>query len=192
MQLTKEQISEFEEFISKIPISKVRADIERMWDYIKNGGYVIKSEQLDQLKDFSIQLSPELQNFAQTFSHWVKNETNTLQKEKENKTPNKSKADLAGAVKDSLKSVKVKNKDIDDNSVSDFDDKENQAAHKQTDAKKEQSADLEKQAKAGDLKRTENKDKKPVKKEEAKVVPKKVVEVKPSKIVEIKPTKSKK
>lgn len=152
MQLTKDQISQFEEFISKIPISKVRSDIERLWDLIIKDGYRVRFDQFDNLKDLSIHLEDSgLQTFVQSFIHWVMNDD----KEGEEKgTDKKAKANLAEGVAHVQKDLKVKDKNITDNSVSEYDDKENKEAPKQTDNKKEEAKKLEKEAKAGDLKRS--------------------------------------
>ena len=153
MQLSKDQISQFEEFISKIPVSKVRSDIERLWDGIKKDGYRVRFDQLDNLKDFAIHLvNTDLQTFVPAFIHWVMNGEQT--EIDETGTPKKAKANLGEGVADTQKDVKVKDKNIEDNSVSIHDDKENKAASKPTEKKKEESKELEKEAKAGDLKRT--------------------------------------
>lgn len=152
MSLTKEQISQFEDFISKIPISKVRSDIERMWDEVKNDGYNFRSRQLDLLKDYSIHLPTELQSFVQSFNHWVKSEDGSVKPEDmpKEKIPE---ADLGKGVAGTIKKSKVVDKDTTDNSVSEMDDKENTAAKKHTPEKKEEVKELEKEAKQGDLHR---------------------------------------
>lgn len=154
MQLTKEQSKQFEEFISKLPISKVRSDIERLWDAVIHAGYTIKTEQLDTLNDYAIHLPAELQTFPQTFAHWAKNEDHTKKDEQAQNTPKKEQANLAEGVKSTHEDSKVVDKDIHDNTVSAFDDIENKDAPKETKVKKSERAELTKEAKAGDLHRT--------------------------------------
>lgn len=172
MQLIKEQIQQFEAFVSKLPISKVRSDIERLWDAVKNDGYIIRYEQLDKLKDYSIHIEDSsMQTFIQSFEHWVKNEDGS-ESPKEAPKEEIPKANLGEGVAHSIKKTKVVDKDTSDNSVSQFDDKNNDAALKLSKEKIEKNKELEKEAKAGDLHRPISgmKDKKVEPKPEAKKV----------------------
>lgn len=153
MQLTKEQSKQFEDFISKIDISKVRSDLERIWDEVKLSGYTIKSEQLDAITDVATHLPIGLQSYPQVFLHWVKNGSHTDKAEAENETAKNAKANLGTNSADILKGIKVVDKDISDNTISEFDDRGNKDAEKETESKKEDRKDLEEQAKAGDKER---------------------------------------
>lgn len=155
MQLTKDQSSQFEEFISKIPISKVRSDIERMWSVVKNNGYIMHTEQLDQLKDYNISLPSELQQFIQSFSHWVKNQDGNIKPE-EVKPKEVPDAKLGEGVSKTIKKTKVVDKDTNDNSVSEYDDTDNDEAPKQSKGKKKDAEKRTKEAQAGDLHRSVN------------------------------------
>lgn len=153
MQLTKEQSDQFEKWLSKLPESKVRSDIERLWDGVKEGGYIIKSEELDRLKDYSIHIEDALlQSFPQSFSHWVKNEDGSKSPE-EAKPEEKPEAHLEKNIAKLTKKAKVADKDIEDDSVSPYDDKNNDSAKKQTKERKEELKDREEEAKEGDLDR---------------------------------------
>lgn len=153
MQLVKEQIKEFETFISKLEISKVRSDIQRMWDGVKLSGYVMRSEQLDELKDFAIHLPLELQSYPQIFSNWVKNREHTEKMESDYNVPKKSQANLGKHVKDSHKEADIKDKNIEDKSVAPTEDKENKAAKELLPKQKQEQTDLVAESKKGDLHR---------------------------------------
>lgn len=153
MQLIKEQIEQFEAFISKLPISKVRSDIERLWETVKSKGYIIRSELLDKLKEFSIHIEDvTLQSFIQSFEHWVKNEDGS-QSPKEAPKKEIEKANLGQGVANSIKKAKVIDKDTSDSSVAPV--KEEEVAPKKIENKKEESKKkLDKDAKEGDMHRT--------------------------------------
>lgn len=161
MQLIKEQIEQFEQFVSKLPISKVRSDIERLWDEVKNSGYNMRTEQLDKLKSFSIHIEDvTLQSFVQSFEHWVKSEEGheSPKEAPKEKIPD---ADLGKGVASSIKKSKVVDKDISDSSVSPSpsippsNDKINKSVpNKKLEEKKKETKELEKEAKKGDLHRS--------------------------------------
>lgn len=152
MQVTQEQADQFEDFISKIPVSKVRSDIERLWDKVKYSGFRFQTEQLDKLNDLATHLPAELQVFPQAFAHWVKNEDHTIQNEFVAGTEKKAQANLGEGVKSVLKGEKVMDKNVEDNTLSEYDDRYGHDAPKETDAKKEVRASLAEESKAGEVK----------------------------------------
>lgn len=153
MQLTKEQSTQFEQFISKLPISKVRSDIESLWREVKDKGFVIRTDQLDKLKESSSHIEDvSLQSFIQSFEHWVKSEDGSKSPEKIKKEEPKD-AKLGEGVANSIKKSKTVDKDIDDNSVYENDDTDNVSAPLKIKDKKEKAKELTEEAKKGDLHR---------------------------------------
>lgn len=149
--LSPEQTKSFEDFISKIPISKVRSDIERIYDEVKNKGGRFTPEQLEEVNDRATHLPAELQTFPQVFLNWVKNGRDTELAEKD--VPKKAKSNLDEHANSVLDGAKVHDKDIEDKTVSEFDDRFNRDAPKETKIKKAERARLEDEAKSGDLQR---------------------------------------
>lgn len=151
--LSKEQSADFEKFISKLSISKVRSDIERMYDAVKSDGCNFRVEELDKLKSYATHLPLELQSYPQTFSHWVKNGEQTERDEEVSNTPKKAKANLKEGVEEAHEEAKVKDKNIADETVSPATDNLNKAATEPLPERKEEIANLEEEAKKGDLER---------------------------------------
>lgn len=154
MQLIKEQIEQFESFISKLPISKVRSDIERIWEAVKNKGYNMRSEQMNKLREYSVHIEDSsLQSFIQSFEHWVKNVDGSKSPVKE-ATKEIPKANLGDGVANSIKKSKVVDKNTSDNSVSPYDDNTNNSSKKQLDKKEEEKKVVRENAKDTGIKRT--------------------------------------
>lgn len=149
-QLSNEQITELEKFISKLEVSKVRSDVERIYEIVKTENNNIRREQLDQLNDLSTHLPQNLQSFPQVFRHWVVNGERTDQQEEN--TPEKSKAHLEEGVADLLEGEKTVDKDVADKTVSEFDSvNPNKQSEKLTEEFRREQEQLTKEAQAGDI-----------------------------------------
>ena len=127
--LTKNQITEFDSFLSKVPESMVRSHITRIWDMCKNNDRMT-TEQAEKIGSFTGQLPTELQTYWNSFLHLLKNEALTQAVEEVNPGENKAQANLLDNVSDLHDGIKSQGKDVSDKSVAPTEDKLNIAAEK--------------------------------------------------------------